>query len=79
MHSGKCDYEIIPCPNEGCESLEQRRKMIEHLNDCPHRIITCEICGVELAACALSAHLDSDHKEMASDDSIAIFQNQVVV
>src|SRR5690606_13220864 len=42
--TNKCEFEVIPCLNEGYDVKCERREMQSHLNECKFRSIKCQVC-----------------------------------
>ena len=41
-----CQFELVPCPNAGCDLRLPRQDLDRHQqNECPHRIVVCQYCN----------------------------------
>ncbi len=57
-HLKCCEYEFtnVPCPHDGCKETVRRNRIDEHASQCPHRLVSCTLCGKTLKARALRVH-----------------------
>lgn len=44
VHPHECNFEIIPCPNQGCDVKIERGQLGEHLKKCDYRDVHCIFC-----------------------------------
>ena len=56
-HMKQCDYEIVACVNEGCDSEILRYELAEHLQVCLHRSKKCNHCADVVKVVAMPRHL----------------------
>ena len=68
----------MPCPNDGCKSIQQRRNLNRHLEqDCPYELVCCP--SYAKYGCAEKFHRREcqSHDEAATGQHLAMVTNRV--
>ncbi|XP_028514724.1 TNF receptor-associated factor 4 [Exaiptasia diaphana] len=45
QHNTTCEMQIVKCPNDNCQASTYRFEEEHHMNECPHRLISCKDCN----------------------------------
>ena len=48
---------MIECRFEGCDLSFLRKEQQHHELECPHRLLQCELCGVDQKVCDMEVKL----------------------
>jgi hypothetical protein len=57
-HMKQCDFELVPCSNEGCKEKIERREIEQHLQACIHRTTSCKHCNVAIKVALMNDHVN---------------------
>jgi hypothetical protein len=52
----QCQFHIVSCPLVGCDTQIRRQELVEHLAQCPHRLVSCQHCQVRLQFANIAIH-----------------------
>ena len=55
-HLRHCEFEMVPCTNDGCEKRIERRALDQHGQVCTHRVALCEHCNLEVKTARMKNH-----------------------
>uniref|UniRef100_A0A7M5V5E0 Uncharacterized protein n=1 Tax=Clytia hemisphaerica TaxID=252671 RepID=A0A7M5V5E0_9CNID len=58
-HQRTCEYETIPCENEGCLEMQMRKNLPKHQQICEYRLTQCGYCELKNPIIQMKDH----HKE----------------
>ena len=47
-HIEACAYKSVTCPHSGCGQLIARSDLEEHARGCPHRLVKCDYCHLQV-------------------------------
>jgi len=64
-HEGSCPRARVPCPNEGCGVLLERKDLGKHREGCARETVECPCpgCEVKLLRAEVEAHMDASANE----------------
>ena len=64
-HEGSCPRARVPCPNERCGVLLERKGLCDHRAGCVHETVECPCpgCEVKLLRAEMEAHVDASMGE----------------
>jgi len=57
VHRMNCDYQTIPCNNEGCNVEYLKGEFIQHDKECLFKLLQCEYCQDEVLRMDKNKHL----------------------
>eukprot|EP00005_Dracoamoeba_jomungandri_P006180 CAMPEP_0174253742 /NCGR_PEP_ID=MMETSP0439-20130205/3094_1 /TAXON_ID=0 /ORGANISM="Stereomyxa ramosa, Strain Chinc5" /LENGTH=924 /DNA_ID=CAMNT_0015334925 /DNA_START=308 /DNA_END=3082 /DNA_ORIENTATION=- len=64
--ANKCKDLFVKCPN-GCKGLLSRKNLPSHMQNCPHQLVRCRMCGESLKRANLQEHTKICGKETKGD------------
>lgn len=57
IHCSSCGFNPVLCPNADCGMIMEKLELLNHLkNECPFRLINCELCDDQVAANLMGGH-----------------------